>query len=66
LERECLSEAIEKRRKEDDFEQSLSRALRRREQPYELYIRLIGMVREAAGKDRKDLFKVAEQLLGST
>jgi hypothetical protein len=66
LERECLSEAIEKRRKEDDFEQSLSRALRRREQPYELYIRLIGMVREEAGKDRKDLFKVAEQLLGST
>lgn len=66
MERECLSEAIEKRRKEDDFEQSLSRALRRREQPYELYIRLIGMVREAAGKDRKDLFKVAEQLLGST
>jgi hypothetical protein len=66
LERECLAEAIEKRRKEDDFEQSLSRALRRREQPYETYIHLMGMVREAAGKDRKDLFKVAEQLLGST
>jgi hypothetical protein len=66
VERECLAEAIEKRRKEDDFEQSLSRALRRREQPYEVYIRIIGMVREAAGKDRKDLFKVAEQLLGST
>jgi hypothetical protein len=66
LERECLAEAIEKRRKEDDFEQSLSRALRRREQPYEIYIRLIGLVREAAGKDRKDLFKVAEQLLEST
>jgi hypothetical protein len=66
MERECLAEAIEKRRKEDDFEQSLSRALRRHEQPYESYIHLIGMVRDAAGKDRKDLFKVAEQLLGST
>ena len=33
MERECLAEAVEKRRKEDDFEQSLSRALRRRDQP---------------------------------
>jgi len=39
--------------------------LRRREQPYEIYIHLIGMVREAAGKERKDLFKVAEQLLST-
>jgi Ca2+-binding EF-hand superfamily protein len=63
---ECLTEAIEKRRKEDDFEESLSRALRRHDQDYDAYIRLIGIVREVAGKDRKDLFLVARQVLESS
>ncbi len=63
---ECLTEAIEKRRKEDDFEESLSRALRRHDQNYDAYIRLIGIIREAAGKDRKDLFMVAQHVLESS
>lgn len=66
MEVECLTEAIERRHKEDDFEESLSRALRRHAQDYDAYIRLIGIIREAAGKDRKDLFTVAQQVLESS
>jgi signal recognition particle GTPase len=60
---EAMREAVERRRREESFEQALGRALRRQDLDYEAYIKLISQVRERAGKDRKDLFPVAEAWL---
>ncbi|KQM12538.1 hypothetical protein AOA80_01780 [Methanomassiliicoccales archaeon RumEn M1] len=61
-ERSLLLEAIGSRRKKEDLETSLGRVLRRKEASFDLYVSIMGKVREEARRRKVTKDQAAEAL----
>jgi len=57
--RQVLKDAVEKRRKDEEFERSLGRVMRAAGLDYEAYIQLVGRVRQVSRRKRIALEEAA-------
>lgn len=60
---DVLKEAVERRRRSEELERSIGRALRRRGMGFEAYIRMTSEIREIARKDGTTAEAAAARLL---
>jgi len=58
-----LKEAFEIRQRKEDLERALGRAVRRRNQEFEVYLEIVAELREAAIRDKTTIDIVASRLL---
>jgi hypothetical protein len=63
VELDALTETVRSRKSEETFENALSRVLRRADQDYATYIKVIGHVRQVADKNHLSMTKAAKQIL---
>ncbi len=61
-EREALRNAIEKQRKEEEFERSLGRAMRALDMDFDAYIQLVGKLRDRSIGKKIPLEEAATEL----
>lgn len=61
--RKALSEALDKRRRDDALETAVGREVRRAGLSYQDYLEIMDAARAVARKDRSDPWKAAQDLL---
>lgn len=66
VELEALAEAVRSRKTEETFENALGRVLRRADQDYACYVKVIGSVRQVADKKGVPMNKAAKLILRRT
>jgi hypothetical protein len=63
LELEALAEAVRSRKAEETFENALGRVLRRADQDYACYVKVIGSVRQVADRKGVPMSKAAKLIV---
>lgn len=63
VELDALAEAVRSKKSDETFENALGRALRRADQDYATYVKVIGSVRQVADRKGSSMTKAAKQIL---